>query len=102
MEFFLSMAGERSEHGIARGEAPVVLSMTQQLPLSYTCIGNVGYGTGFDPPMRLAPARGDCESVQPAAGSVFPGCHIDPDQSDLAVCTAMEFWSAAELPKRSS
>jgi hypothetical protein len=44
--------------------------MTQPLPVSYPCIGNVGYGSAFDP------INSACASTQggtpPPAGSVFP------------------------------
>ena len=51
--------------------------MTQQLPVSYPCIGNVGYGpAGNDPSnsacVSPAPTSSTVPSVQPGAGAVFP------------------------------
>jgi hypothetical protein len=68
--FFEHGTGNEANTGSLEASAPVVLSMTQQLPVSYPCIGNVGYGPVFDP------ANIACTSVQggsaPPAGSVFP------------------------------
>src|SRR5208282_2011940 len=50
--------------------APLVLSMTQPLPVNYPCIGNVGYGSAFDP-TNSACANASGGSA-PLAGSVFP------------------------------
>ncbi len=68
--FFEHGTGNESNTGSLEASAPVVLSMTQQLPVSYPCIGNVGYGSAFDP------NNSACTSLQggtpPAASSVFP------------------------------
>ena len=47
--FFEHGTGNEANTGSLEASAPVVLSMTQQLPVSYPCIGNVGYGATFDP-----------------------------------------------------
>ena len=47
--FFEHGTGNEANTGSLEASAPVVLSMTQQLPVSYPCIGNVGYGAAFDP-----------------------------------------------------
>jgi hypothetical protein len=68
--FFEHGTGNEANTGSLEASAPIVLSMTQQLPLSYPCIGNVGYGTAFDPTnsaCTLDPAH-----PAPPAGSVFP------------------------------
>jgi hypothetical protein len=68
--FFEHGTGNEANTGSLEASAPVVLSMTQQLPVSYPCIGNVGYGSVFDP------SNSACVSVvggtPPPAGSVFP------------------------------
>ena len=68
--FFEHGTGNESNTGSLEASAPVVLSMTQQLPVSYPCIGNVGYGPAFDP------TNSACASLvggtPPAAASVFP------------------------------
>jgi outer membrane receptor protein involved in Fe transport len=47
--FFEHGTGNEANTGSLEASAPLVLSMTQPLPVSYTCIGNVGYGPAFDP-----------------------------------------------------
>jgi hypothetical protein len=49
--------------------------MTQPLPLSYPCIGNVGYGASFNSvsnPCLNLPSFAPPQSQPPPAGSVFP------------------------------
>jgi len=68
--FFEHGTGNEANTGSLEASAPIVLSMTQQLPVSYPCIGNVGYGSAFDP------SNSACVSVvggtPPPPGSVFP------------------------------
>ena len=68
--FFEHGTGNEANTGSLEASAPLVLSVTQPLPISYTCIGNVGYGSSFDP------SNGACASPQggnaPPAGSLFP------------------------------
>jgi Carboxypeptidase regulatory-like domain len=68
--FFEHGTGNEANTGSLEASAPLVLSMTQPLPVSYTCIGNVGYGPAFDP------ANTACASplggTPPSSGSVFP------------------------------
>jgi hypothetical protein len=68
--FFEHGTGNEANTGSLEASAPVVLSMTQQLPVSYPCIGNVGYGAAFDPSNTAcaSPVGGSA----PPAGSVFP------------------------------
>ncbi|HWO31129.1 MAG TPA: TonB-dependent receptor, partial [Candidatus Acidoferrum sp.] len=47
--FFEHGTGNEANSGSLEASAPLVLSMTQPLPVSYACIGNVGYGSAFDP-----------------------------------------------------
>ena len=47
--FFEHGTGNEANTGSLEASAPVVLSMTQPLPVNYPCIGNVGYGSAFDP-----------------------------------------------------
>ncbi|MGB8010978.1 MAG: TonB-dependent receptor [Terriglobales bacterium] len=71
--FFEHGTGNEANTGSLEASAPVVLSMTQQLPISYPCIGNVGYGSAFDANNAacVSPSATSA-SVQPAAGSIFP------------------------------
>ena len=68
--FFEHGTGNESNTGSLEASAPVVLSITQPLPVSYPCIGNIGYGSAFDP------ANAACASPlggsAPPANSVFP------------------------------
>ena len=47
--FFEHGTGNEANTGSLEASSPLVLSMTQPLPLNYPCIGNVGYGATFDP-----------------------------------------------------
>ena len=67
--FFEHGTGNEANTGSLEASAPLVSSMTQPLPLSYPCIGNVGYGSTFDP-NNTACANGG--NSAPPAGSVFP------------------------------
>jgi hypothetical protein len=46
-----------------------VLSVTQPLPVSYPCIGNVGYGSTFDPTNSACSNQGN---PAPPPGSLYP------------------------------
>ncbi|MGA9527765.1 MAG: TonB-dependent receptor [Terriglobales bacterium] len=74
--FFEHGTGNEANTGSLEASAPVVLSMTQQLPVSYPCIGNVGYGPAFDPANAACVSPAAISStlpvVQPVAGDVFP------------------------------
>ena len=65
--FFEHGTGNEANTGSLEASAPLVLSMTQQFPTSYSCIGNVGYGNATSP---------ECSSVEggsaPPAGTAFP------------------------------
>lgn len=71
--FFEHGTGNEANTGSLEASAPVVLSMTQQLPVNYSCIGNVGYGSAFDPTNTacISPSA-ISNSVQPVANNVFP------------------------------
>ncbi len=65
--FFEHGTGNEGNTGSLEASAPVVLSMTQTLPISYACIGNIGYGGATNP---------ECGTIlggtPPPAGSAFP------------------------------
>lgn len=65
--FFEHGTGNEANTGSLEASAPVVLSMTQQLPISYGCIGNIGYDNSTNP---------ECGTIlggtPPPAGSAFP------------------------------
>jgi hypothetical protein len=68
--FFEHGTGNEANTGSLEASAPVVLSMTQQLPVSYPCIGNLGYGSAFDPSNTACASS--VGGTPPPAGSVFP------------------------------
>ena len=68
--FFEHGTGNEANTGSLEASSPVVLSMTQPLPLNYSCIGNIGYGATFDP-SHTSCALNPSNPVPPA-GSVFP------------------------------
>ena len=68
--FFEHGTGNEANTGSLEASAPVVLSMTQPLPLNYSCIGNVGYGATFDPTNNACTLNPTHPA--PAAGSTYP------------------------------
>ena len=68
--FFEHGTGNEANTGSLEASSPLVLSMTQPLPLSYPCIGNVGYGAAFDPSNRACTLNPSHPA--PPANSVFP------------------------------
>ncbi len=68
--FFEHGTGNEANTGSLEASAPFVLSMTQQLPISYPCIGNVGYGSAFDP--SNSACLSGVGGTPPPSGSVFP------------------------------
>jgi hypothetical protein len=71
--FFEHGTGNEANTGSLEASAPVVLSMTQQLPVNYSCIGNVGFGSAFDPSNTACVSPSVTQnSVQPVANTVFP------------------------------
>ncbi len=68
--FFEHGTGNEANTGSLEASSPLVLSMTQPLPLNYPCIGNVGAGTTFDPANQLCTL--DPSHPAPPAGSAFP------------------------------
>lgn len=96
--FFEHGTGNEANTGSLEASGPFVLSMTQQLPVSYPCIGNVGYGSAFDP------TNSACASTQggsaPPAGSIFP---LDvtsiPTQAVWPYAQQWSFGVQRELPR---
>jgi hypothetical protein len=70
--FFEHGTGNESNTGSLEASAPEVLSMTQQLPRNYTCIGNIGYGPTFDPTNSGCQNVVGTSSAVPLPNSVFP------------------------------
>jgi hypothetical protein len=68
--FFEHGTGNEANTGSLEASSPLVLSMTQPLPLNYPCIGNVGYGAAFDPSSSACTL--DPSNPAPPAGSAFP------------------------------
>jgi hypothetical protein len=68
--FFEHGTGNEANTGSLEASAPLVLTMTQPLPLNYSCIGNVGYGATFDPANTACTL--DSAHPAPPAGSVYP------------------------------
>ena len=67
--FFEHGTGNEANTGSLEANSPLVLSMTQPLPVSYPCIGNVGYGSAFDPTNSACTKNA---ITPPLAASVFP------------------------------
>jgi hypothetical protein len=67
--FFEHGTANEANTGSLEASAPVILSMTQPFPTNYYCIGNVGFGTTFDPANTGCSQNGQ---TAPAPGSVFP------------------------------
>jgi hypothetical protein len=68
--FFEHGTGNEANTGSLEASTPLVLSMTQPLPLNYPCIGNVGYGSAFDPADTACTLN--LSNPSPAPGSLFP------------------------------
>jgi hypothetical protein len=68
--FFEHGTGNEANTGSLEASSPLVLTMTQPLPLNYPCIGSVGYGSAFDPTNSACTL--DASHPAPAAGSVYP------------------------------
>jgi hypothetical protein len=68
--FFEHGTGNEANSGSLEASAPLVLSMTQPLPLNYPCIGNSGYGSAFDPSNSACSLNPSLAAAP--AGSVFP------------------------------
>ena len=64
--FYEHGTGNEANTGSLEASAPVVLSGTQPVPTSYPCIGNVGYGSGFNGTYQ------PCGANAPPAGSLYP------------------------------
>jgi hypothetical protein len=71
--FFEHGTGNEANTGSLEASAPLVFSMTQSLPLNYACIGNVGYGSAFDPTNSGCAA--DSSHPAPPAGLLFSLSH---------------------------
>lgn len=68
--FFEHGTGNEANTGSLEASAPLVLSETQPLPVSYPCIGNVGYGATFDP--NNTACNVNPSSTAPPTGAVYP------------------------------
>jgi len=68
--FFEHGTGNEANTGSLEASAPLVVSMTQPLPLSYPCIGNVGYGSMVDPTNSACTL--DLAHPAPPPGSAYP------------------------------
>jgi hypothetical protein len=75
-----------------------VLSVTQPLPFSYPCIGNVGYGTTFDPTNIGCGTNGLVTT--PPAGSLYPlNVTAIPTTTTWPYAQQWSFGIQRELPK---
>jgi hypothetical protein len=72
--FFEHGTGNEANTGSLEASAPLVLSMTQSLPLNYPCIGGVGYGTQFNSanPCQSPVAPLYPNSIEPQVGNAYP------------------------------
>ena len=86
--FFEHGTGNEANTGSLEASAPLVLSMTQPLPISYPCIGNVGMAPLLTQPTRL---RESCRrSCAPVRFYISYRRHVHSNQGGLALRTAME------------
>lgn len=96
--FFEHGTGNEANTGSLEASSPSVLSMTQPLPLNYPCIGNVGYGSAFDPTnsgCTLTPG-----GSAPPAGSAFPlNVTSIPTSAVWPYAQQWSFGAQRELPK---
>lgn len=96
--FFEHGTGNEANTGSLEASSPLVLSMTQPLPLSYPCIGNVGYGATFDPSNSACTLNPSHPAPQP--GSVYP---LDvtgiPTQAIWPYAQQWSFGVQRELPR---
>ena len=70
--FFEHGTGNEANTGSLEASAPLVLTVTQQLPRNYTCIGEIGYGPAFDPSNGACSSAGPIAAPPPPPNSVFP------------------------------
>jgi hypothetical protein len=70
--FFEHGTANEANTGSLEASSPVVLSMTQPLPLNFPCVGNIGYGDAFDP------SHSAC-TLDPAHPAPPPGSAYPPD-----------------------
>jgi hypothetical protein len=98
--FFEHGTGNEANTGSLEASAPLVLSVTQPLPLSYPCIGNVGYGStsnASNNPCQI-PVIGS--TPPPPAGTAFP---IDvtsiPTKAVWPYAAQWSFGVQRELPR---
>lgn len=68
--FFEHGTGNEANTGSLEASAPLVLSVTQPLPLNYSCIGNIGYGATFDP--TNVACNSNPSSNAPPPASIYP------------------------------
>ena len=96
--FFEHGTGNEANTGSLEASAPLVLSMTQPLPLSYPCIGNVGYGPAFDPSNSACSAAPTHPA--PPAGSAYPlNVAAIPSHAVWPYAQQWSFGVQRELPK---
>ncbi len=96
--FFEHGTGNEANTGSLEASAPLVLSMTQPLPLNYPCIGNVGYGSAFDPTNSACTANPSHPA--PPAGSAFPlNVAAIPTHAVWPYAQQWSFGIQRELPK---
>jgi hypothetical protein len=70
--FFEHGTGNEANTGSLEASAPLVLTVTQNLPRNFTCIGDVGYGTTFDPTNSGCVSSGPVGTAPPPPNSLFP------------------------------
>lgn len=68
--FYEHGTGNEANTGSLEASSPLVLSVTQPLPFSYPCIGNVGYGSTVDPTNTACGSNGPVTA--PPANSLYP------------------------------
>lgn len=96
--FYEHGTGNEANTGSLEASAPVVLSVTQPLPFSYPCIGNVGYGSTVDPTNTACGTNNS--RVAPPAGSLYPlNVTAIPTKAVFPYAQQWSFGIQREIPK---
>lgn len=96
--FFEHGTGNEANTGSLEASSPLVLSVTQPLPLNYACIGNVGYGSTVDPSNSACGTNGSFTA--PPAGSIYPlNVTAIPTKAVWPYAQQWSFGVQREIPK---
>jgi hypothetical protein len=96
--FFEHGTGNEANTGSLEASGPLVLSVTQPLPFNYPCIGNVGYGSTFDP--SNTGCGTNASVTAPPRGSLYPlNVTAIPTKAVWPYAQQWSFGIQREMPK---